>query len=1077
VTDKEVIDEPLADDKWLKIQSEREELFPQGVELEADLYAHMASDKSPVPSKLDCFVSGFLGDSSRRELFLSQITPDIYMPEDMSAVEAFSRRDSFDPIAESEEFYSEEGRLARTRFKDELVAEVHKHDELAEITHANLDMPRKLAHLAGDLLSPYGLAYNLTLFGAVGRGMKRAGSEALLKLWSTKSCASLAEWVMNTAPKKFAIRYLGSVAKSAGEFALFDYVDSSIKGGVSKLLEIPEKDIGSHTLASALVGGIFGLAGGPFKRAKFLRELSDEVATPHRVYDVKIEDNGNQIIVPKPYSAKYLDVKGGFESKHYFWSHSPRRGSPAWRRALVTHPMFEVKPEVLETPEVESGSRIIKKPWGSFAVWGPRMKGLNSKFKVVRLATEIVLGDRFGESEFGMVVSNMDAVTGEGRGRLASIMIDCKKHLARFKAKYSSLSNKEAKALFFEQVRRASIEQGSSGVSIEALDPIVNGFVGKVKATFRKFREEAIESGLLDKGTSEDYYPQYYSLEKIKADMEGWTESLRAGLRKSNPGLSDEKINTIINDITETVYWKETNLKSASENADGSPIPASLNYRGPKPDGSPMPASLKQRKIKIEQSYLVDYLEPDILKVMKRYIEQMSYKVAEKRNLAEFGYKDYSELISAYMKEIGGFVKTAEEKDALVFIESLPRIAMGMVNDGITEGIRKLPGGNVALKFIDVLKNLNVSRAMGGLGLTAIEDLAQNASKFTLFQHIEAVFNHAVGGKLKGISKEEAIKYGFCCDRILEEIRSMGGDVRFGDAHSLKMGLEGKAEVAMDWARHKTSRIASKVVKASGIMFIDDMREIASASESAITIANIILGKEKGTLGKLRGQKVLDIKRNLEKYTTYGEDNVPLFNTELWEPEAARNFWGEVRRRVRFDVVRPDIGDVPAVFNTPLGPLVSMFYRYTFGVYNSVLLPMIRDGRYGQLATWLVFNYALTMLRQKVHNCIAGYPDKPINHEYVFKNLPIGPLNFSDYIYRGINGELKFKSLTRVIDDMISHGSLQYGFDLARAIQKSVSGKPLSNTDIKRNVKLTPYSNLPYFEGLLNHFADSISPP
>jgi hypothetical protein len=438
----------------------------------------------------------------------------------------------------------------------------------------------------------------------------------------------------------------------------------------------------------------------------------------------------------------------------------------------------------------------------------------------------------------------------------------------------------------------------------------------------------------------------------------------------------------------------------------------------------------------------------------------------------------FNELLKQYYDSIGGHATTPEEIRGADLIRAMPLVVSGQMDSMARKALEQSFGGTWITGLLDAFQHMNVASLLGGLGLSAIEDISVNAAKGTLGQHIETIIE--MGGYEKIINSlkgQELLRLGFGLDRILDNVRTLSSVNVMEDLGALA------DDYVSRFAEKVTKPLSHKVINASGIRVIDAIREFASASMILDDIAERILAGEK-KVGILEGEIVGRIKKQIRDHMTHTDDGTALYNTELWTDIDARDdFIAEARRRVRQEVIKADKADIPDFFRTPIGKLFSLFQNFSFALTNQVLYPMIKGGHYGEVASLVTFSMGFGMLREMVSSRLRNdfYDGKDQDKERVrfFKNVlrrtQLGLLNTPlEIIYDGVFGETRIKNANDIVASALRGGNLKYAMDFWDAgtgiLRKRLKDEDLTQQNIRRLIKCMPLQNAPYVAPLWNYF-------
>jgi hypothetical protein len=972
---------------------------------ESSLSAPLALSEIYVPSAMDCFLTNFYISGNKTALFFSEVG------------ETIGRAIGYEIGDEAKEDQSELRRRAILE------------DETRQLTMGAASGSAAIAGFVGQIVNPLNIAAASVItsgFGAVGGALGRAAESCL-------SSRGIFE----------SVKYVGNVSKIAGEFATFDVIEN----GTRKFMELPVEDIGQGAMTSAIIGGALGAIGyGIPKIQRFLKDMNYQVNHPNATFEVdidklaRVETREEAIaLISGPTAAIGLaaTLTGSDEAEGVSLSGIAKSAKSVIAKAS------------------ESGTTNYSADWLKVM---PRLKGLMNSSPTVRKATEVYLGNRFETSETGITYSVLDQLNGTARGTLANINDEINKHFERWRKgeERNGLSKREAYSQFTQEWSYAAIEGGVS------TDPIISGLAGKCREIFRKLRDEAIEENLFahPENMRDDYFPQRWSIQKIKADREGFNETLLTTIRKNNPSLDEIKIRDIANDIIETIEFRE-----------------GIPQYG-RPDGSPVTSYFKERKIKVDQADIIDYLESDPRKVMSDYIHAMTFATAESRNLKQIGVENHEQLIQKYKDEVGGRITTVEASQAIKFLRELPQLTSGAMDAEARRKFSSLMGGATIPNLLKMLDNMNVATLLGGLGLSAIEDIAINLARGGLGKHITRILKNSFSDDVYGLSRADAQMFGFCCDRMLDGLRYVGENSTVMESITSSLesgGISGAIEDFAGFLANKSGDLANMIVNLSLIRHIDDVRELAAAQLNAVKLADELLNGKKTVF---TADKAKQIRWEIKQYAEYDADGVPNLNVNLWDREVLYDFMGEVNRRVRQEVIRPDVGDVPNALRTPVGRLFSMFYRFAFGITNTVLLPLYEGGHYGELARLMGWGLALAALREITRGALNGTPydfdsEKDMSQLWsrALTRMPIGIFEPLVKYAVGPYGETKAHGIRDVVYAAVRGGSLKYAVDFAAAEKRWEKPKPFSEKEIRRQLKLIPGNNIMYIAPIINYFA------
>jgi hypothetical protein len=893
------------------------------------------------------------------------------------------------------------------------------HEAARNLTYENGVFWDKAKTLAADLVRPTMVAEALAA-GGISSGIR---SIPVIE----KLGAAVAEW--GQASLGTATKYIGSAARGASEVALFEGLDIAGK----EVVDIPVEHIGEHILGGALLGGVMGVGGALIGetfgkaisaaklRKDYLNELNRQLCYPEETFSSKIRTSP-------------IAVKNG-------------------------EPVLETRALDGLSPSVGAAAAAEFRPLPKAFTWGPLAQSWNSKSQVVREMSETYFGNMYERTETGGMASITDMMQSD-RGILAEFTIEYNNHLKRFAAGLPGTGKKITKAIrndFNQEWLNGAIEGGKTS------NAVINGFVSRARDIFHKMGKESVELGLLPETVLEkEYFPQYYDKSKISADRNGWINALENGLRDANPrkdftspaGL--EELTSIVNDIDETVYWVRRNGGYAK-------------------DGSPIAASLKERDVHINQKFLRDYLISDPLALMDSYVTSMGFNIAEAKALKRLGYNNFKEVEEKFLREQGGYVTDSEAAEGYKLLLEMPRIVSGQFDAARRKELDLAMGGSWARQAIGMFQDLNVARFLGGVGIAGAVDIAANAAKGTTCRHICGLIKHCFGGALGGLTKEEAMAAGFAIDDLLAETRHVSSVSTLEDIPSKIGDMIAKS-------REKVTRpLAEFAINLSKIRILDGARERVASSLNCLDVGSKILAGER-KVGKLEGEVLERIKAQLEKYKTTDPDGISFYNLSSWDDALARaDFEAEIRRGVRGEVFRPNIGDIPNAMRTPHAKIFGMFYSFSCGMVNSIILPMAQAGRYGQLATLVAASSGYEILGEFIRSHIRGNPYDLNSAEDIeklaYRGLAKAPV--ISQLMSGVNivtfgqfGESIMKSGYDLSSTILRGGNLSFAFDAfdaARSLGQIAAGKRvLTQKEARKMIKIIPFQNNYFVRPLFN---------
>ena len=676
------------------------------------------------------------------------------------------------------------------------------------------------------------------------------------------------------------------------------------------------------------------------------------------------------------------------------------------------------------------------------------LMGALSKSKTVRKITGSIYENNFYYKDNAL-----------GKAMPASLELKLERHKGKivtsftkqekiYKEYIANTSNRMSKAEFRKEISKA-IRAGTHE----------NAFVAKAarmykKEVFEPLAQSAKKLGLLDKDlVNPKYLNRVWNREAVIANRPVLKEKLVTYFKT----LPD-------NANVESVYLEEAADKTIKNILGGDVMKSNVYSIGS--NASP----LKKKVLDIEDEVVEDFLENDIEKLTKRYVDNMSKAVEKEKFLKANGWDSISDIevevrdeFNKLMEGITDPVKLKELEqskiEAIDFVKSAFNRVMGYTDNNATF--------DSALTNIMKLSTLS---KLGSVLLSSIGDIGRLTQEFgqvALGRGLKLMLNRAT----KGIKKEEYARIGALTEKVLN------------NRYNAMVGVE-------DYTGHGiiSNTIDSLYKKFGKITLMeqwnDGVKTMAIyAGEHSILKNSLNLVSKKDISDKAIEEMARwgvdkDVAKRIGvQFKKYGNKDKGIFssNFEKWDDGIAIDAFTNALTKISLQVINtPTKGALPKVFDSVLGKAIMQFKSFMYASHVQTLIPMLQSPDAKRLigtAEMIGIGSLMYYAKEYAYNDNPKVGDwKKIISEGVDRSgvlaLPFEINNVMEKVsgdnvgirpLLGLGQSQRMRNVNRV-------GSLAgpltgMATDASFLIAHSLDGD-LTKGDISRGVRLMPYQNL-----------------
>lgn len=311
--------------------------------------------------------------------------------------------------------------------------------------------------------------------------------------------------------------------------------------------------------------------------------------------------------------------------------------------------------------------------------------------------------------------------------------------------------------------------------------------------------------------------------------------------------------------------------------------------------------------------------------------------------------RDYEDLMKgASPKEVARLQKEMEQR--LKDLEMAKARILGQVDNGDPDSWATWVGR----KF----RQANHIRFGSGFGLTSLTDIAAVGLRHNILPMLKEHFSES-WASLRNVSEGELQSMIYASEFASSNLAlaKRVGDVDAFSTDTFGIGPAGsntqKATGLVDKAFMKASNVSSTlsllplwnrfwktmVGVQMSYKLRDQVLNYASLSDMDKTVlASLGIGKTEAT----------SLARNLEKFSSIGDDGRIDIDFSKWDPTSTRLFKMAIQRDMNRAIVTPGVGDTPRLMSNELGKFMLQFYTFGFATMNRVITPMLQRGANGQ---------------------------------------------------------------------------------------------------------------------------------
>ena len=390
-------------------------------------------------------------------------------------------------------------------------------------------------------------------------------------------------------------------------------------------------------------------------------------------------------------------------------------------------------------------------------------------------------------------------------------------------------------------------------------------------------------------------------------------------------------------------------------------------------------------------------------------------------------------------------------------------------------------------KYVNYWLTWNLLRLLGGIAISSIPDIGNQIMRNGAYQSIHNGIVPMLNKITAGQSKQDLQAMGHIMETALGvRIKS------FADNQSLTT-FPNPFERAVD----------SMAQNFGNLTFINQWNDLqqfwagtVSINRTLNTIAKIVEGKKVAQKDRTRlahlGIKERDFgyiyeqtKNNIAPNGTRLSDwtNWKVDNAE--QVQAQRDFVNATGKDIRSIVIEPGLGDKPLFAHTNAGKAILQFKSFAFAATNKILISGYqrkRDAEVWQgLVSLLTFGAASYVINTKLRGQEVDYSFANMAHEAIDRSGVIGILTDVVNIAQKSNlfpGENVSRYHTRNIEGALlgpTVGAISEIFGAISAAAGTAKDKELTARDIQAFVRLLPFQNLFYLQGLNRVFVGKIA--
>lgn len=476
-----------------------------------------------------------------------------------------------------------------------------------------------------------------------------------------------------------------------------------------------------------------------------------------------------------------------------------------------------------------------------------------------------------------------------------------------------------------------SARRGGTGDDYDEINRIGQQFRDDMK----DWAERGVKMGVLSKevvDAMDNYVPRIYDRQAILNNWSGWSAKITAHFRAKYPDMEEDVLNSIPREIFNKINSLETHELMPTK------------FVPHKKSRAATSAHLKGRQLDMEDLDLEDFLVNDVRALSNRYVmgagsdimlrEQFGAdNIMVTKNGVPIPKADYeagmreleeqaNELLKAGKKRAG----KKKQKEMEDMQDSIEQYMRTILHRPIPPSSRKMERLASVGKGI---RGYSAAASLGEVVQSAFPDASNNilqhgvgnllASLPTFFRALPQVFKRAGG---KGRVQQHWRDMDIALDNLMSSNIMAIADIEDAHMYGIQRGALHGSEVA-----RKAFRIFLADRWNTGAKLL-----AATAAERAIIRDAAKLAN--GTLGKHRSAKMhrIGMTKDLAKRITanvkeHGKMG-SIANLDDWDSATKGDLTRLVFRESEFQVVAPDAGEMPEIFDNEVGRLLMQFRTF-----------------------------------------------------------------------------------------------------------------------------------------------------
>jgi hypothetical protein len=505
---------------------------------------------------------------------------------------------------------------------------------------------------------------------------------------------------------------------------------------------------------------------------------------------------------------------------------------------------------------------------------------------------------------------------------------------------------------------------------------------------------------------------------------------------------------------------------------------------------SELESPIKSRSVFIPHETLLDsgYLQTDVMHAMQHYGNFFGRRIGI---LEAFGKDGLDMHISTLNQENRDAISEIEkitdkkkrEKELLKQAKRFNK-AKTFMKEALDVYFGRVNSSNTTRQMAQKAKNLTALTRLGAVPLTQVADLGIIIMKHSLWPTIR----DGILPGLKSLSdmakgKDSEIReYARHAHVGLQQFHNGNLERLYASTSLTEMKANGVIGTGLEKLAHISSNLA-------GTNYVDNAYHIINAGITQSSVMGMMERFVKGSLSKKDFRQLarwrLDPKelssRFISQFKKYGyKDEAGGYHSmyHLWDDIEAKLLMARtIRTAVRDTVLQRGIGEAPFWANNPVWSTLLLFKGYPMSAFAKVTVPSMQnpDAMLGLNVAMMIGLGSLVDPLRKISKgqdpdfTEDGWFMSAIENSNFFGIVA----NFGEEAMSLLNLNVGDRFKNRTLAGTVGGPALGIGEDAYKIIKGIAKGE-LSHNDANKLARLTPFTQLWYFRGIVNKFVDSL---